>query len=98
MDWKSAISELQAFGMTQPQIAAACGCQQTTISALATGKTQDPRDSLGQKLRTLLATKRLESAKERPPQPDPVPGAGPGPQAVPPRGDVSSVAEGAAAA
>lgn len=51
-----------------------------------------------QKLRTLLAAKRLQAAKERSPQPDPVPGAGPGPQAVAPRSDVSNLAEGAAAA
>lgn len=54
MDWKSTIAEIQAHGMSQPQIAALCGCGQATISDLASGKTQDPRHSLGQNLIALL--------------------------------------------
>lgn len=55
MNWKLLIAELKAAGWTQPQIAAACGCGQATISELANGTTKDPRDSLGQALRALAA-------------------------------------------
>lgn len=53
MDWKKLIAELQAQGLTQPQIAERCGCGQATISDLASGKTGDPRHSLGQALKAL---------------------------------------------
>lgn len=53
MDWKQIIGQLQASGLSQPQIAARCGCGQATISDLASGKTSDPRHSLGQALREL---------------------------------------------
>lgn len=55
MNWKLLIADLKAAGWTQPQIAAACGCGQATISELANGTTKDPRDSLGQALRALAA-------------------------------------------
>lgn len=61
MDWKSTIAELQAHGLSQPQIAAVCGCGQATISDLASGKTQDPRHSLGQNLIALLEKVVLEA-------------------------------------
>lgn len=63
MDWKKSIADLQNAGMTQPQIAIACGCQQSTISMLATGKTTEPRDSLGQALRQLLVNKGIGFAE-----------------------------------
>lgn len=53
MNWKSLIADLRAKGMSQPQIAAACNCGQATISDLASGKTDDPRYSLGQALQAL---------------------------------------------
>jgi len=62
MDWKSTIADLQALGMSQPQIAAVCGCGQATISDLASGKTQDPRHSLGQNLIALLAKAKADAA------------------------------------
>lgn len=55
MDWKQLIAEIRAGGLSQPQIASACGCGQATISDLASGVTKDPRDSLGQALRALHA-------------------------------------------
>jgi transcriptional regulator with XRE-family HTH domain len=64
MDWKSHIAELLGHGLTQQQIAAACGCRQSTISQLATGETKDPRYSIGESLRRLLDAKRGESAEE----------------------------------
>ena len=54
MDWKSLIAEIQAHGLTQPQIAALCGCGQATVSDLANGKTSDPRHTLGESLKALL--------------------------------------------
>jgi transcriptional regulator with XRE-family HTH domain len=63
MDWKEVIAELTRLGTTQPQIAEACGCSQGTVSLLANGKTKDPRDSLGQKLRALLEAKRAQAAE-----------------------------------
>jgi len=67
MDWKKLISELGSQGLSQPQIAAICGCGQATISDLSNGKTKDPRDSLGQALRALMdKTKAENAAKEGP--------------------------------
>ncbi len=48
MDWKKIIAEIRSLGqLTQPQIAAQCGCGQATISGLYLGTTQQPRHSLG---------------------------------------------------
>jgi transcriptional regulator with XRE-family HTH domain len=62
MDWKTLIAELIAMGMTQPEIAARCGCGQTTISELYRGVTHEPRHSLGEKLRKLHTSKRRGAA------------------------------------
>jgi predicted transcriptional regulator len=65
MDWTVVISELSGtFGMSQPEIATACGCGQSTVSGLATGVTKDPRHSTGQKLLALLEAKRREAEKK----------------------------------
>lgn len=61
MDWKSLIAEIQALGRSQPQIAAECGCGQATISDLVSGKTKDPRHSLGVSLIALRDRLRLEA-------------------------------------
>ena len=53
MDWKSLIAEMQRHGLTQPRIAAICGCGQATVSDLASGTTKDPRHSLGEALMAL---------------------------------------------
>lgn len=53
MDWKTIISELVDEGYTQPQIAAQCGCSQTAISELSTGKTAQPRFDTGHALQQL---------------------------------------------
>jgi predicted XRE-type DNA-binding protein len=50
MDWKTLIENLTAKGWKQQQIAEFCGCQQSVISELATGKTKNPRFSTGQAL------------------------------------------------
>lgn len=68
MDWKQIIAEIQESGLSQPQIAERCKCAQATISDLSRGKTEDPRDSIGQALRELLARVRAEraAAKSKP--------------------------------
>jgi transcriptional regulator with XRE-family HTH domain len=47
MKWKNYIAEIVQKGLSQSQIAIRAGCGQTTISDLASGKTQEPRYSLG---------------------------------------------------
>ena len=55
MNWKNIIAEIQRHGqLTQPQIAMECGCGQATISDLASGKTEQPRHSLGEALIAIL--------------------------------------------
>lgn len=66
MQWKNVIAEIQSTrGLTQPQIAEAAGCAQATISDLATGKTAEPRFSLGQALLALRKkpTRKLAKAE-----------------------------------
>lgn len=76
MNWKSAVAELVALGITQPQIAEACGCSQSAISQLANGKIRDPRDSIGQALRALVHAKRREAAQKGAAPATPTAGAG----------------------
>lgn len=64
MDWKAIVAELKTLRLTQEQIAEACGCRQTTISALSRGKTRNPGHDLGQKLTALLQAKRAAAAAE----------------------------------
>lgn len=45
--WPSIIEGLVQSGLTQPQIAHAADCGQSTISDLLRGKTCDPRTSVG---------------------------------------------------
>lgn len=67
MDWKSLIADLQANGYTQPQIAEACKCVQSTVSDLANGLTKQPRFDLGLRLRALhkrvMAKAKRDAAK-----------------------------------
>lgn len=65
MDWKEVIGALRAKGYRQPELAELCDCAQSTISDLATGKLKDPRDSLGQSLRALLAKPRKLAPKQK---------------------------------
>jgi transcriptional regulator with XRE-family HTH domain len=64
MDWKSLIADLQARGLSQPQIAEKCHCAQATISDLANGHTKEPRHSLGEALRKLHTRTRAQKAHE----------------------------------
>lgn len=65
MNWKNLIAELIATGMTQPEIAARCGCGQTTVSELARGVTAEPRWALGEKLKKLHADKRRAALRQK---------------------------------
>lgn len=47
LNWQHLIEWLIADGMTQPQIAVACQCGQSTISDIARGATSDPRSRTG---------------------------------------------------
>lgn len=47
MQWKNYIAAITASGMSQLQLAKLAGCGQATISDLASGKTLEPRHSLG---------------------------------------------------
>ena len=60
MNWSALISSIQAAGLSQPQIAAECGCAQSTISDLAGGRTKDPRYSIGQALNALALRMGVE--------------------------------------
>ncbi len=50
MQWKDYIAAIAEKGVSQSQIAKQAGCGQATISDLASGKTQEPRHSLGMAL------------------------------------------------
>lgn len=63
MNWVEIISVIQQAGYSQTQIARLCGCAQPTINELATGKTIDPRDSIGQALRQLHAKAKRKLAQ-----------------------------------
>ena len=55
--WPDLVRQLIDSGLTQPQLAAAVGCGQSTISDLLKGKTTDPRASTG------LALLRMRDAR-----------------------------------
>lgn len=47
MQWKDYITAIFEKGVSQSQLASLVGCGQATISDLASGKTREPRHSLG---------------------------------------------------
>jgi len=57
MQWKDYIAAIADKGVSQSQLAKKAGCGQATISDLASGKTKEPRHSLG--LALLSVGKRL---------------------------------------
>lgn len=50
MKWNDFIAAIAEKGVSQSQLAKQAGCGQATISDLASGKTQEPRHSLGMAL------------------------------------------------
>jgi|GEM_PF-3412711 len=59
IDWSAVIASLVASGMTQPQIAEACKCGQSTVSDMLNRRTTDPRASLAFKLLGMLRDRGL---------------------------------------
>lgn len=57
MHWNDYIAAIIDKGLTQKQLAQKAGCGQATISDIASGKTRDPRSSIG--LAILGVGKRL---------------------------------------
>lgn len=47
MQWKDYVAEIINKGLSQSQLAKRAGCGQATISDLVSGRTQEPRYSLG---------------------------------------------------
>lgn len=64
MNWADTIALLKKAGYTQPQIAAACGCVQSVISELATGKQTFCRYEIGNALKALEAKARRKLARK----------------------------------
>lgn len=64
MNWVETIALLKRAGYTQPEIADACGCAQSTISDLATGTSTEPRYSTGVRLRQLVVRANRKLARE----------------------------------
>lgn len=60
MDWKSLIADLKLRGANQVQVAALCGCTQSTISDISTGKSKRPSFEIGQALIKLHSAKKRE--------------------------------------
>jgi len=50
MDFKDILEKLISSGCTQQELAAECGCGQSTLSDIITGKTKEPRWNLAKKL------------------------------------------------
>lgn len=50
IDWSAIVKALVESGLTQPQIAEACACGQSTVSDILNKRTVDPRVSLALKL------------------------------------------------
>ena len=64
MNWKSIVSELSEMGVTQHQIAAACGVSQAAISDLKVGNVQEPRYAFGSALLALHAKYAKRKARK----------------------------------
>jgi predicted XRE-type DNA-binding protein len=65
--WSQIIADIQKRGLSQAQIAQACGCAQATISDLAKGATTEPRHALGEALLKLIKASDREIARLKAP-------------------------------
>ena len=63
MNWPQLIQDLRTADMTQAQIAAFVGVNQSSISDLARGLTKKPSFEIGDKLQTLH--KRVQRRKQK---------------------------------
>jgi len=64
MDWTRLIADLTGAGMTQAEIAEACGCTQSSISDLWRGETKSPNFDLGSRLVQLHLSRCAELADQ----------------------------------
>lgn len=62
MNLQQTVAELLERGLTQVEIAAACNCAQSTISAIYRGENKNPGYSLGRSLEDL---KRKQSKRRK---------------------------------
>ena len=62
MNWKLIITELQASGLTQAQIADKCGCSQAAVSSILGGQIVEPKYAIGM---ALVALHRRATRKPR---------------------------------
>lgn len=62
--WNAYLAAIMDKGMTQVQVAEAIGCRQGTISAILSGKTTDPRYSIGMGLIALGRKKRVKGVPD----------------------------------
>ena len=65
MDFKKLIAELSGAGLTQQDIATACGCAQTTISDIYRGLIKQPAYSTGVALVALHRSKARVIARAK---------------------------------
>lgn len=63
------MADLKAAGLSQSQVAEACGCGQATLSELAGGRISEPRHALGERLLSLWRS--LQEPAGSPPTPQP---------------------------
>lgn len=64
MDWKNIIKEIQACGMRQTEIADACKCSQSLVSAIGNGTRVNPQHAVGQAILSLHKRELRRRAKK----------------------------------
>ena len=62
MDWQAIIQDLRKVGVTQTEIARACGLSPQSIGELAQGIVKEPRHSVGDTI-LLMHSKRVVAPK-----------------------------------
>lgn len=65
MNWIEVIALLREAGYSQPEIAKACRCGQSTVCDIGKGRILDPRDSIAQGLRMLAAKARRKLSAQK---------------------------------
>lgn len=63
MDWNKLISELEAGGLTQTEIAERCGCSQPYVSQLKAGLRASPAFDIGSALTALHEAQKSPSRR-----------------------------------
>lgn len=63
INWQQVINNLRESGMAQAEIAEQCKVSQAAIQQLNSGKTKEPKFSIGEKLIYLLGSKAVKKQK-----------------------------------